>query len=125
MICFDTNIIIYIANRTLEESIIQNEPIIYASILRIEALGYQNIRSIEEQRIKELLATITEIPLTEPIIENAVRLRQQKKMSLGDAIVAATALENDGELWTANTDDFAGIDNLKLFNPLTSPPRSN
>ncbi len=118
MICFDTNIVVYVANRTLKEDIVQEEPIVYASILKVEALGYHNIRSVEEQRIRELLATVTEIPLTETIIESAIRLRQQKKMSLGDAIVAATALDNDCVLWTANTDDFADIEGLKVVNPL-------
>jgi predicted nucleic acid-binding protein len=39
-------------------------------------------------------------------------------MSLGDAIIAATALENDCVLWTANIEDFAHIDGLRLRNPL-------
>jgi len=118
MICFDTNIIIYIANKTLGESIIKNEPIVYPSISRVEALGYHNIRSIEEQRVRELLGTLTESPLTDGVIEFAVRLRQQKKMSLGDAIVAATALEYNCTLWTANDTDFAHIEELRVHNPL-------
>lgn len=118
MICFDTNIIVYIANGTLTEDIINNTPIIYPSIVQIEALGYSNIKSIEEQKVRDLLKSMTNIPLTDTIIEIAVRLRQNKKMNLGDAIVAATALENDCQLWTANTEDFEHIDELNLFNPL-------
>lgn len=117
MICFDTNIIIYLAKGTLDESIIGNEPIIYAAILRIEALGYHNIRSIEEQKVRELLRTLTEIPLTEAIVERAIKLRQQKKMSLGDTIVAATALEKGCTLWTVNEEDFAHIEGLSIHNP--------
>ena len=92
MICFDTNIIIYFGNGTLDASLIGNEPICYASITRIESLGYPDILSAEEQRIKEMLATIEEMPLTNSIIGSAVQLRKLKKMSLGDAIVAATAI---------------------------------
>ena len=121
MICFDTNIIVYLSNGALGESIVSGEAIIYASVVRIEALGYRDIRSIEERRIKELLATFTEAPLTESIIESAVRLRQQRKMSLGDAIIAATALEHNCELWTANTAYFEHIQELKLINPLKRP----
>jgi predicted nucleic acid-binding protein len=102
----------------LDESIIKDEPIVYPSILSIELMGYSEIRSIEEQRIRELLSTITEIPLTSAIIERSILLRQDRRMSLGDAIVAATALENDCELWTANIDDFKHIDGLRLLNPL-------
>ena len=118
MICLDTNIIIYIANATLGEDIVGNEPIVYPSIVHIESLGYPTIKSVEEQRIRELLATFTNIPLTDTIIEIAVNLRQSKNMSLGDAIVAATAIDNDCLLWTANTKDFEHIDGLDLLNPL-------
>ncbi len=118
MICFDTNIVIYVANRTLGESIAQNEPIVYASILRVEALGYHNIRSIEEQRIRELLSTLSEIPLSNNIVERAIDLRQQARLSLGDAITAATAIENNCELWTANAKDFEGVEGLELHNPV-------
>jgi predicted nucleic acid-binding protein len=40
-------------------------------------------------------------------------------MSLGDSIIAATALEHGLSLWTANIDDFTHIEGLDLFNPLT------
>jgi len=33
-------------------------------------------------------------------------------------VVAATAIEQGGNLWTANTKDFVGIEGLKIFNPL-------
>ena len=118
MICFDTNIIIYLGNGTLHEDILNAELICYASVTRIESLGYPDILSAEEQRIEELLITMTEIPLNEPILQAAVHLRQLKKMSLGDAIVAATALEHNATLWTANTADFQHIEGLKLVNPL-------
>ncbi len=101
----------------LGENIVGNDPIVCPSIVHIESLGYPSIKSIEEQRIRELLATLTIIPLTDTIIEIAIRLRQGKKMSLGDAIVAATALESGSQLWTANSQDFEHIDELDVFNP--------
>lgn len=118
MICFDTNIIIYLAQGVLNESIVGDEPIVYPSIVRIEALGYHKIRSVEEQKIIGLLETLTEIPLSKQVIERAIRLRQHKSMSLGDAITAATALECDCELWTANLADFVHVEGLRLSNPL-------
>ena len=120
MICFDTNIIIYISNGTLNEEIIGSDPICYASITFIEALGYSEILSAEEQRITKFLATITEISLSETIIRTATRLRQLNKMTLGDSIIAATALENGKVLWTANIDDFKHIEGLELINPLNN-----
>ena len=46
-------------------------------------------------------------------------LRQQRKMSVGDSIIAATALLNGLTLVTANIADFRWIENIKLMNPLT------
>ncbi len=118
MVCFDTNVIVYLGNNTLNESIIGSEPICYSSICLIEALGYTDILAAEEQRMKILFEAMIEIPLNTSIIQAAIRLRQLKKMSLGDAIIAATALENDCTLWTANVEDFAHIDGLRIHNPL-------
>ncbi len=118
MVCFDTNIVIYLGNQTLDEGIIGSEPICYASVSLVEALGYQDILVSEEQRIRELFGTMIEIPLNSSIIQTAIRLRQLKRMSLGDALVAATALENNCVLWTANIEDFFHIDELRLHNPL-------
>lgn len=118
MICYDTNIIIYLGNGTLTEDIVGNEPICYSSVTRIEALGYPDILSAEEQRINGLFAAMMEIPLSESVIQSAVRFRQLKRMSLGDAIIAATAVESGGVLWTVNIEDFNHIESLRLVNPL-------
>jgi predicted nucleic acid-binding protein len=40
-------------------------------------------------------------------------------MRLGDAIVAATALEYNCELNTVNEKDFSHIEGLQIHNPLT------
>lgn len=119
MICLDANIIIYIANKTIDEStIIASSPIYYSSVVRIETLGFANITSSEERRIRYLLDSFTELPLSDAITEQAIVLRQEKKMGLGDAIIAATALDAQCELWTANSKDFEHIYGLQLHNPL-------
>jgi hypothetical protein len=51
------------------------------------------------------------------ILIQAVALRQQKRMTLGDAIIAGTALAYRLTLITRNTDDFRWIAELKLLNP--------
>jgi len=48
----------------------------------------------------------------------AIQFRQQQSMSLGDAIIAATALEHHQTLATRNIKDFDWIDGLKVINPL-------
>lgn len=120
MVILDSNIIIYLYNETLDTSIITDVPVGYASISRLETLGFQNIRVSEEQLIRNFLRIANQFPLTDAIIDRAIILKQTRKMGLPDAIIAATALENDCELWTANTEDFAGIEDLRLRNPLTA-----
>lgn len=47
-----------------------------------------------------------------------ISIRQQRKLSAGDAIIAATALHYDIELLTRNIDDFEWIPELILRNPV-------
>ena len=61
-------------------------------------------------------------PLDDEVIESAVRLRQQKRMKLGDAIIGATALEYGVPLVTCNMDDFKNIPGLQLINPFATLP---
>ncbi|MEX0668563.1 MAG: type II toxin-antitoxin system VapC family toxin [Candidatus Saccharimonadales bacterium] len=118
MVLLDTNIFIYLANGTLGSDIIADLDIAHASITRVEALGFSEIPAGELILLEALFSESYELPLVDSTIQQAIRLRQAKKMSLGDALVAATAIENELELWTANIDDYSHIDDLKLHNPL-------
>lgn len=118
MVVFDSNIFIYAGNGTIDLSSLQGIEVCYASISVIEALGYQDITAAEQRALQRIFNAYQSMELSPSIIERAVALRQSKKMSLGDAIVAATALDYDLDLWTANTDDFKHIEGLKLVNPL-------
>ena len=120
MILLDSNIFIYLANGMLERKIIIDKDIAHASITKIEALGFSRIHANELLLLETLFEESYNLPLTEDIVERAIKLRQAKSMSLGDAIIAASALEHDYELWTANEEDFVHIDGLRLHNPLKS-----
>ncbi len=56
------------------------------------------------------------------VIVQAIQLRQQKKMKLGDAIIAATAVTYGIPLVTRNEDDFKHIPGLDLRNPCAISP---
>jgi toxin FitB len=43
------------------------------------------------------------------VIQEAIKIRQIKKISLGDSLVAATALVHGLEIVSRNTVDFSGI----------------
>ena len=51
----------------------------------------------------------------------AIRLRQQRKMSLGDSLIAGTALTHGLKLVTCNIADFRWIPALTLIDPLAAP----
>lgn len=114
----DTNIFIYLVKGTLERQRIGEITIAHPDVVKIESLGYAKIHINELLLLEALFAESHALPLTDTIVDRAVRLRQAKSMGLGDAIVAATALEHNYVLWTANIDDFKHIEGLKLVNPL-------
>lgn len=58
--------------------------------------------------------------VNDPVIHEAVRLRQLRKMGLADALIAATALVHQMTLVTHNTRDFARIDGLSVVDPLAT-----
>lgn len=120
MILLDTNIFIYLADRTLPGTVIGQQLPAHASVTRIEALGFDELPVSQAAMLRNLFARSTELDLTRTIADKAVELRQVKKMKLGDAIIAATALETNSELWTRNVADFHGIEGLRIHNPVSA-----
>src|SRR5438552_4790625 len=97
-----TNILIYFAKPGGEHlSPWVVEPSAEDSVIsRIEALGFPNISMEEKAGIKNALAMLPEVQLGEAVTERAIALRQQRRMGLADAIIAATPLEYGQELVT-------------------------
>lgn len=118
MILLDTNIFIYLSNGRLAHEMIANTDIAHASITTIEALGYALLPANVVLLLEALFSQSAACQLTDTIVDRAVKLRQARRMSLVDAIIAATVMEHNLVLWTANIDDFRHIDELKLYNPL-------
>ena len=56
-------------------------------------------------------------PVTTNLIQNTIDIRQNYKLKLPDAIIAATALVYSLTLITRNTKDFENINGLKVVNP--------
>jgi len=72
---------------------------------------------VERRYFAAFFAEARILPLSQPVLDEAVRLRQAKKIKLGDSLVAGTALLHDLTLVTRNVDDFIGIDGLRILNP--------
>ncbi len=122
MILFDANILIYsyrdeysyLRNIIFEESTINA----ISAISILEIIGYTNISIKEEAYHREAIKRLHTFNIEPLVIIEDTRLKRIKKMSIGDAIIAATALLNNFTLYTRNTNDYNHIPYLKLINPI-------
>lgn len=115
----DSNILIYAAqpeNAFLDEWL-EVPGTMLSAISITEVLGYEGLTSDDEELFEAMFAQLLVEPVSEKILRRAAGLRRVKKIKLGDAIVAATALEMDKELVTHNEQDFRGIPGLRVINP--------
>ncbi len=119
---FDSNLIIYSASDQYEQIrlLIAEPDAAVSTITKVEALGYHKLPEDDRNYFVALFKTVNLMPVTSDIIDIAIELRQQRRMSLGDCLIAATALLNNCELYTRNTADFAHISDLVVVNPLAS-----
>ena len=69
-------------------------------ITEIELLAWPSLTEREETKVREFLKAVTLCELTASIRAKAVELRKLRHLKLPDAVVCATAMELDVELWT-------------------------
>lgn len=122
----DSNIIIYAIKpefSQLRELIAEHSPLVSA-ISYVEVLGYHQLTTEDEQDLTDFFDATEILPISTTVLSKAVALRKQRKMSLGDSVIAATALVNELTLVTANSKDFKWIEGLKLLNPFEVPDDS-
>ncbi|MDZ8258833.1 type II toxin-antitoxin system VapC family toxin [Nostoc sp. ChiQUE01b] len=115
----DSNIIIYSAQpeyAQLRELIAEYAPAVSA-LSYLEVLGYHLLTEPQRQYFEEFFQVAQVLPISQNVLNEAVILRQQRRMTLGDAIIAGTALVHRLTLITRNIDDFRWIAQLELLNP--------
>ncbi len=119
----DSNIIIYSAKpEHAELRHFLNENIYSVSaVSRIEVLGYPLLVDEDREYLEKFFDAATVLAVSDSVVTQAVRLRQVRRMSLGDAIVAGTALAHQLELATRNVRDFSWIKTLTIVNPFETP----
>jgi toxin FitB len=118
----DSNIVIAVASSDHDavNSLVLEGSYSVSVITRIEVLGYHRLTQEDKTDLLVFLAGGLELALDDAVAQTAVRLRQQRRMGLGDAIIAATALVHGLPLVTRNVDDFKHVENLNLVNPFAA-----
>lgn len=115
----DSNILIYLAQpggETLEAQLTATEPAT-SLISRVEVQGFHRITTEEAARLDRLFAWVEVLPVSDAVGDAAIILRRQRRMSLGDSLIGATALLYNLPLVTRNADDFKHIPGLQVINP--------
>ena len=122
MILCDTNILIefYKNNTAIIQELRQigSQNLAISVITRAE-LYYGAINKNELKRIQKHLDLLQNIPIDRSISEQFIQLMANyslsHKLTIPDALIAATALANDLELYTLNIKDFRFIENIRLY----------
>lgn len=114
----DSNIIIGVAKGRFPVSQLEKPALIVSEITRLEIFGYHKLQLQEERLLHQFFRNIDCLPISKNIIDQAISFRKQKKMSIGDAIIAATAISNKLPLATANIKDFKHLEDLEIINPI-------
>lgn len=119
----DSNVVIYAADPAYASlrTFVRKGTAAVSIITVVEALGYHAIKPSEQTFLEEFFSTAMLLLIGDAVVDKAVELRQMRKMSLGDALIAATALTTGRTLVTRNTKDFAWIPGLTLLDPLAGP----
>lgn len=124
MILCDTNIFIEVSrnNETISEILnnIGMQNILVSDIVLAELFfGAKNKQEL--RMLQKSLDAFTSLHVQPGISALAVKLVVQyclsHRLKLPDALIAATAIVNDVELYTLNTKDFVFIPGLRLFIP--------
>ncbi|WP_373526182.1 type II toxin-antitoxin system VapC family toxin [Nostoc sp.] len=106
-------------NAELRELIAEYTPAVSA-LSYLEVLGYHLLKEEQRPYFEEFFQVAQVLPISQDVLNQAVILRQQKRMTLGDAIIVGTVLVYGLTLITRNTDDFRWITQVRLWNPFES-----
>ena len=118
----DTNVIIDVLDNALPANslaFVATLPPVISEVKRMELLGWPNATPLQLAPVEAFICSAVLLPVNEPVILKVIEIRQTKKIKLGDAIIAATALAHNLDLITRNTTDFTSITGLTVIDPLT------
>lgn len=120
MILADSNLIIYAASKkypALLDWFEKSKPAVSVVSL-VEVLGYHKLQKEDKHFLAAFFAELIIHYPTPVVFQTAIDLRQQRSMSLGDALIAASALHHGLTLATHNKKDFEWIKSLEVVDPM-------
>jgi predicted nucleic acid-binding protein len=85
----------------------------YSIVIRAELFAGRT----DESNVQVLLLPYRELAVERSTAEEAGRLRREHRMQLSDALIAATALQNELTLVTRNRRHFDRVRGLKIHSP--------
>jgi toxin FitB len=115
----DSNIVIYLSQKviTIDSFAVIGDELFISDITYMETLGFP-FASVEDKNFMiTLLNQFSRVGLTESIIQQTIALKQNYKIKLPDAIIAASAQVRDMRLITRNLKDFEKF-SIDVFNPM-------
>lgn len=90
----------------------------YTSIVTlVYVMGYHKLTSEKKATLNRIFSIVNMLPITDKVAQQAILLRQQRKMALGDALIAATTFIYNLPLVTRNVGDFKHIKGIDIINP--------
>jgi len=117
MFTVDTNILVYYAaadSKVVEFFDTHKYDTFYLpSIVMVEFLSYPLITPNAIERFREFVHQMLLVNLDFPIAELAAAVRRNQKLTLADAVIAASALFTNSALVTRNERDFKKVQGLK------------
>ncbi len=118
----DSNIIIYASKPGSEflQPQMASSDVCVSAVSYVEVLGFHRLTQPERNFLEEFFANTPMLSLAPSVLDQAVKLRCQRRMPLADALVAGTALAYGCTLITRNTGDFDWVPGLALFNPFAA-----
>jgi toxin FitB len=120
MIFLDSNIVIYSAQEPYAylRPLVSNPDNQVSYFTMLEVLGFHALIPSDKIYFESIFVILDVKDISLPIINKAIALRQRRKMSPGDAIIAASVLHFGSQIYTRNVSDFDWIDGLTVINPI-------
>jgi len=94
VILLDSNVLIYMMNGQKPSllSWVSQYDIAVSDVTRIEILGYHRLSDQQKYVGTKLIEISTCLSINDQVVQQAIVLKQQRAIKLGDSLIAATAL---------------------------------